>query len=50
MYRNAIKYKDLWLAPGSEAFRLHQEKKLKQLDEHLKDVNKRHNKLLGIKE
>lgn len=38
MYRNAIKYKGLWLAPGSRAHQLHEEKKFEELDKHIKEV------------
>ncbi|WVS24645.1 hypothetical protein PSPHG_CDS_0164 [Pseudomonas phage Psxphi15] len=32
MYRDAVKYKDSWLAPGSEALELYKAKKWKELD------------------
>ena len=47
MYRNAVEYKGVWLAPGSESMKLYQEKKFKQLDELLADCEKRKRKLEG---
>lgn len=38
MYRTAINYKGLWLAPGSKALQLYQDKKFKELDAHIKAV------------
>ncbi|UOL48444.1 hypothetical protein QGX12_gp021 [Pseudomonas phage Kremar] len=32
MYRDAVKYKDSWLAPGSECLELYKAKKWKELD------------------
>lgn len=32
MFKKAVKYRDTWLAPGSEALQLHQERKFKELD------------------
>lgn len=46
MYTKAIKYKDWWLAPGSTAFHLHEEKKTQELDKHLKDVQNNYHKLI----
>lgn len=37
MYIKAVKYKDTYLAPGSEAMRLYQEKDFKKLDKLLKE-------------
>lgn len=34
----AIFYRGLWLMPNSKAYTLHQEKKLKELDSHIKQV------------
>lgn len=39
MHTKAIKYRDNWLAPGSDAFLLHQERKFKELDQHLKQLD-----------
>lgn len=47
MYRNAVQYKGIWLAPGSRAFQLHQEKKFKELDIHMKEVDEREKRLLS---
>lgn len=47
MYRNAVQYKGIWLAPGSRAFQLHQEKKFKELDIHMKEVDEREKRLLA---
>ena len=47
MYTKAIKHKDWWLAPGSTAFHLHEEKKTQELDKHLKDVQNTYHKLIG---
>lgn len=49
MDKRAVKYKGLWLMPNSDAYRLYHEKKMKELDKHLKDVNERADKLAGIK-
>lgn len=46
MYRNAIHYKGTWLAPGSQAFQLHQDKKFKELDQHLKALDEKERKLV----
>ncbi len=34
--KGAVLYKGVWLVPNSQAFKLHSEGKLKQLDEHMK--------------
>ncbi|WBW49005.1 DUF1776 domain-containing protein [Pseudomonas phage vB_PaeS_B8] len=47
MIRGAIKYKGTWLAPGSEAFQLYQDKKLDKLDKHLTKLDKEFKKLEG---
>ena len=49
MYRNAVKYKDTWLAPGSEAMEMYQAKQFKKLDEHLAALDKAKRKLEGTK-
>lgn len=38
MYKSAIPYKGLWLAPASVAHQLHQDGKFKDLDLHVKAV------------
>ena len=38
MYLKAIQYKGVWLAPGSTAYELYQDRKLKELDQHLKQL------------
>lgn len=47
MYRNAVQYKGIWLAPNSQAFQLYQDKKFKELDIHMKEVDERERKLLA---
>lgn len=49
MYKNAVKYGEVWLAPGSKAFDLYHESrknpsKQKELDIHLKEVARREQK------
>lgn len=53
--KNAIKYRDLWLMPGSKAKELYDNyrksndnKERKKLDDHLKEVVNTYNKLSGI--
>lgn len=41
MYRTAIKYYGLWLAPGSVAYQLHQDRKMDALEAHLKAVREK---------
>ena len=44
MYVNAIKYKDIWLAPGSQAFVLYHDKdpkKRQELDKLIKSVDEK---------
>ena len=41
MIKGAIWYKDGWLAPGSRAHELHTEGKMKELAEHMKEVEER---------
>lgn len=51
MYRNAVWYKGIWLAPGSESLELYQSKDPKdrqKLDKHLKAQELAYNKLAGI--
>lgn len=49
MYRDAVKYKDTWLAPGSEAMELFKAKKFAALDKHLKGLDEAYRKLTGLK-
>lgn len=46
MYRNAVQYKGIWLAPNSQAFQLYQDKKFKELDQLMKEVAERDRKIL----
>lgn len=39
MHIKAVKYRDTYLAPGSDAYLLHQERKFKELDQHLKQLD-----------
>ena len=39
MYIKAIKYKDIYLAPGSQAYQLYEDKKFQELDKHLKTLD-----------
>lgn len=36
--RRAVFYKNVWLHPNSTAFKLHEEKKFKELDYHLQGL------------
>ena len=47
MNRKAILYKGIWLDPNSQAYRLHQEKKFKELDQHMAEVDRRAAELEG---
>lgn len=38
VYRGAVQYKGTWLAPGSQAFQLYQDKKFKELEQLMKAV------------
>jgi len=49
MYRGAVFYKGTWLAPGSHAIQLYQDKKFKELDQHLKTLEENERRLLGGK-
>lgn len=49
MYRNAVKYKGVWLAPGSHSKELFDEKKFDVLDKHLKAQDVAYRKESGIK-
>lgn len=46
MYRGAIQYKGIWLAPGSLSHQLHTERKFKELDQHLKALDEKERLLL----
>lgn len=51
MYRDAVKYNGIYLAPGSEAMALYQSKKpedRKKLDLHLKKLDQDYRKLSGL--
>ena len=52
MYLKAVKYKDIWLAPGSEAYELYVElgnkpKNQEKLDKLIKECSDRKRKLEG---
>lgn len=47
MYKNAVKYKDTWLAQGSVARSLYDEKKWQELDKHLAELDKVWKKMEG---
>lgn len=48
MYKGAVEYKPgEWIAPGSVAMELYKEKKFKELDAHLKEVDAAWRKLEG---
>ena len=47
MYRNAVKYADTWLAPGSYAMELHQKKEFIELNKHLDYLDREWRKLEG---
>lgn len=49
MYRNAVEYKGVWLAPGSEALELYKLKQFQKLDELLAECDKNKRKLEGTK-
>lgn len=49
MYAKAVEYKGGWIAPGSHAMELYQDKKWKLLDEHLKKLDQEYAKLTGVK-
>lgn len=49
MYLKAIKYKDIWLAPGSYSMELFESKKFQELDAHLKELDIAYRKLSGLK-
>lgn len=47
MYRNAVKYADTWLAPGSQAMELYQKKEFIELNKHLDYLDREWRKLEG---
>lgn len=47
MDRRAVKYKDEWLAPGSDAMELYQTRQFDKLDKHLAALDKAKRKLEG---
>lgn len=49
MYRNAVLYKGVWLAPGSEAKELYDSKEWAKLDKHLAALDKAKRKMEGTK-
>lgn len=49
MYKDAVEYKGVWLAPGSQAFELYHSKDPKaraKLDAFMKEVDERERRLL----
>ena len=50
MPKNAIKYKDGYLMPGSHAHKLHTEGKMKELEKHMDAIIKAARKLEGRSE
>lgn len=48
MYRKAIFYKGVWLAPGSESFELYNLKKMKELDKLMAKLDVDYRKLSGL--
>jgi hypothetical protein len=49
MPRDAVKYKDTWLAKGSFARELYDNGKLTALDKHLANLDKEYRKLSGLR-
>ena len=49
MYKQAVKYRDTWLAPASKGLEMFQEKKFKELDAHLKELDRKERQLVGNK-
>lgn len=41
MLKGAVKFGDMWIAPGSEAMRLLQEKRYKELIDHIAFIKKK---------
>lgn len=46
MYKSAVKYRGTWLAPASKGLEMFQDKKFKELDAHLKDLDRKEKQLL----
>lgn len=46
VYRGAVQYKGVWLAPGSHAFQLYKDKKFKELDQHNKALDEKERELI----
>ncbi len=44
--KNAVKYGELWLMSGSVAHQLHKDGKMKELAEHMREVEQRHKNLI----
>ena len=49
MYKSAVKYRDTWLAPASKGLEMFQDKKFKELDQHLKELDRKEKQLLEKK-
>lgn len=47
MYRGAVQYRGVWLAPGSESLQLFKDGKFKELDQHLKAQDEKRRILEG---
>lgn len=47
MYRDAVKYGDIWLAPGSHGLELYRKKEFIELNKHLDHLDKEWRKLEG---
>lgn len=47
MYRSAVNYKGVWLAPGSRAEELYRLKQFKELDAHIKALDQKERNLLS---
>lgn len=47
MYKNAVKYRDVWLAPASKGMELYHDKKFKELDSLLKELDRKDREQLG---
>ncbi|ATN92902.1 DNA recombination-mediator protein A [Pseudomonas phage PPSC2] len=47
MYRDAVKYKGTWLAPGSQCLELYKAKKFSELDALIKELDAKWRKLTG---
>lgn len=45
--RNAVEYRGVLLMPGSHARQLHDEKKFKELDQHMKELDLKELRLRG---